>query len=85
MLYPSIHSLTNDKINRYKLVIATAKCARYITQKALEEREAAESHKETERFSKDSKSDISNDAANDKAVTGAVGRLYDGTYKIIAE
>ena len=85
MLYPSIHSLTTDKINRYKLVIATAKCARYITQKTVEEREAAESHKENDRFSKDSKLDINSDSVNDKAVTVAVGRLYDGTYKIIAE
>lgn len=85
MLYPSMQHLTNDKINRYMLVIATAKCARYITQKAIEEREAAEVHKENDRFSKDSKQDITNDMANDKAVTVAVGRLYDGTYKIVAD
>lgn len=67
------------------LVIATAKCARYITQKAIEEREAAEAHKENDRFSKDSKQDITNDMANDKAVSIAINRLYDGTYKIIAD
>jgi len=85
MLYPSVQQLTNDKINRYMLVIATAKCARYITQKAIEEREAAEAHKENDRFSKDSRQDTSYDAANDKAVSLAIKRLFDGTYKIIAD
>ena len=32
MLYPSIQDLTNDNVNRYMLVIATAKSARYITE-----------------------------------------------------
>jgi hypothetical protein len=85
MLYPSVQNLTNDKINRYMLVIATAKCARYITQKAIEEREAADAHKENDRISKDSKQDITNEMANDKAVSAAVSRLYDGSYKIITD
>jgi DNA-directed RNA polymerase subunit K/omega len=32
MLYPSIEALCENKYNRYELVIATAKCARSITE-----------------------------------------------------
>lgn len=39
MLYPNVQEMTNDKINRYMLVIAAAKCARRITDKVLEEAE----------------------------------------------
>ena len=31
MIYPTIKELTGDKFNRYQLAIATAKCARIIT------------------------------------------------------
>ena len=37
MLYPSIQKLTNDKVNRYMLVMAAAKCARHITQEIVDE------------------------------------------------
>ena len=33
MLYPSVQQMTNEKVNRYALVIATAKGARYINDK----------------------------------------------------
>lgn len=43
MIYPSIGELTKDgKINRYELVIATAKCARKITDEYVAQRELAE-------------------------------------------
>ena len=42
MIYPTIQDLTKDKINRYELAIATAKCARIITDEYVHEREAAE-------------------------------------------
>ena len=37
LLYPSIQQITKGQVNRYCLVIATAKCARHITDKMLEE------------------------------------------------
>ena len=43
MLYPNVQNMTSDKVNRYMLVIATAKCARKITDMMSEEREAARS------------------------------------------
>ncbi|HAN20810.1 MAG: hypothetical protein A2Y15_02010 [Clostridiales bacterium GWF2_36_10] len=85
MLYPSLQDLTTEKVNRYKLVIATAKCARHVTQKANEQKEAADQKKELDRFSKDSKNEMTADAANDKAVSVAIKRIYNGDYKIITE
>ena len=43
MLKPTVQEMTNSKVNRYKLVIATAKCARHIVDKANEERELRKS------------------------------------------
>lgn len=83
MLYPTVQDLTNDNINRYSLVIATAKCARHIIDKANEERELEEKRRiDTDRFSKDSKSE--NDILlTEKPVSIAVQKLYDGEYTII--
>ena len=45
MIYPSIGELTKDgKINRYELVIATAKCARKITDEYVAQRELDQLH-----------------------------------------
>lgn len=83
MLYPSLEELTNEEVNRYRLVIATAKFARYVTEKANESREYAEMRKELERFGKDTKSEITADAANDKAVSVAIKKIADGEFKIL--
>ncbi len=84
MLYPNVQDLTNDKVNRYKLVIATAKCARHITDKANAEREYEELRRiENDRFGKDSKNDDS--LLSEKPVSVAVQKLYDGEYKIVTE
>ena len=42
MLYPTISELTKDEFNRYELALATAKCARVITDEYVKQREAAE-------------------------------------------
>ena len=39
---PSVEAMTNDEVNRYELVIATAKCARLITDEYVEQRAYAE-------------------------------------------
>ncbi len=85
MLYPNVQDLTNDKVNRYKLVIATAKCARHLIDKANDERELEERRRlETDRFSKDNK--YENDILlNEKPVSVAVQKLYDGEYTIVTE
>lgn len=82
MLYPTVSDLTNDKVNRYKLVIATAKCARHIIDKVNSEQEANELYRnENDRFAKDSKND--NPLLSEKPVSVAVQKLYDGEYTIV--
>ncbi len=82
MLYPTVSDLTNDKVNRYKLVIATAKCARHIIDKVNTEMELAEQNRvETDRFSKEPK--VENPLLSEKPVSIAVKKLYDGDYTIV--
>lgn len=42
MIKPSIDQLTKGKMNRYMLVMATAKCARMVTDEYVAQREKAE-------------------------------------------
>lgn len=76
MLYPSIQDLTDNKVNRYMLVIATAKGARYVTYKQNQEQEYYEARKEYEK---------SNEYSNEKAVSVAISKLHNGQFKILAE
>ena len=39
MIYPTIAELTKDEFNRYELALATAKCARMITDEYVKQRE----------------------------------------------
>ena len=83
MLYPTVQELTNDNVNRYKLVIATAKCARHLIDKANDERELEESRRiDGDRFGRDTKTsyDI---LLTEKPVSLAVQKLYDGEYIIV--
>ncbi|HBL84016.1 MAG: DNA-directed RNA polymerase subunit omega [Clostridiales bacterium GWF2_38_85] len=77
MLYPSIQQLTEGKINRYALVMGTAKCARHVTDEIIREKEFAATS-----MVKESKSDITSDTMNEKAVTIAIRRISQGKYKI---
>ncbi len=86
MIYPSISELTkNKKINRYALVVATAKCARIITDEYVKQREYAEKVA----LSKDNekKSTIANlikrEYRDEKAVKNAITGLYSGEFEII--
>lgn len=75
MLYPSIQDLTKDNgVNRYTLVIATAKSARYITYKKNEQLE----NEEMGVFEK-----LVDFGDKDKAVGAAVGMLHSGEFKIV--
>ena len=42
MLYPTINDLTKGEYNRYELALATAKCARLVTNEYVKQREEAE-------------------------------------------
>ena len=78
MLYPSIQQLTGGEINRYRLVIASAKCARHVTDKMIEEREFAEKHKDSDIPTKDSFASYE----VRKPVSIALKKLAEGEYTI---
>ena len=83
MLYPTIDELTQGKYNRYELALATAKCARLITDEYVRQHDAAEKsitgNKETDR---PINTMIDKELRDEKAVHVAVNRLYAGEYVI---
>ena len=86
MIYPTIKELTKDEFNRYELSIATAKCARVVTDEYVSQREAAE---KTFLGTKDSAKPITNmiepTIRDEKAVKIAIDRIHRGEYKIVKE
>lgn len=81
MLYPTIQQLTNDEFNRYELVIATAKCARLVTDEYVRQREAAE---KAAAGNKDSEKTVSNmidkEYRDEKAVKVAIAHIRSGDF-----
>lgn len=86
MIYPSIEELTNEKVNRYALVIATARCARSITDEYVRQKKVAESqisgNKESD---KSLASMISKELCDEKAVRIAINRIKEGEYVILGD
>ena len=84
MIHPTISDLTKDNYNRYQLAIATAKCARMITDEYVKQRTAAES---SLTGSKEGGSTIASlidpTLANEEAVKNAINGIYNGTYEIV--
>ena len=84
MLYPTIKELTKDEFNRYELALATAKCARLITDEYVRQREAAEKaatgNKENDRNLINM---INKEYRDEKAVKNAISKLHSGEYQII--
>lgn len=82
MIYPSIDEITKGKYNRYTLVIATAKCARIVTDEYVEQRELAEKLLANKETDKSLASMIRKDIRDEKAVKNAIKRLYNGEFAI---
>ncbi len=86
MIYPTFSELTKDQFNRYQLAVATAKCARLITNEYVKQREAAEKsmtgNKDTV---KPLQSMIDKELKDEKAVKIAIGRIHSGEYSIIED
>jgi DNA-directed RNA polymerase subunit K/omega len=84
MLYPTISELTKDEFNRYELALATAKCARLITDEYVRQREAAEKsatgNKEADRNLINM---INKEYRDEKAVKNAITRISSGEYQIV--
>ena len=84
MLYPTITELTKDEFNRYELALATAKCARIITDEYVAQKaaagEVAGGNKDTERTLLNS---INKEYRDEKAVKNAISKIYKGEYQIV--
>ena len=84
MLYPTIDELTKGKFNRYELAIATAKCARMITDEYVKQRETAEKmmagNKDND---KPLMAMIDKEYRDEKAVKNAITRINSGEYLIV--
>jgi len=84
MIYPTINDLTKDKFNRYQLAIATAKCARLITDEYVRQRAEAESALTGTKESGGSiVSMIDRKLADEKAVKNAIETIHRGEYVIV--
>ena len=84
MLYPTIHDLTKGKFNRYELAIATAKCARIVTDEYVKQRVNAENTlTNTKEGGGSIMSLIDQDLADKKAVKNAIDRISAGEYQIV--
>ncbi len=83
MLYPTIDELTQGKYNRYELALATAKCARLVTDEYVKQHDAAEKsitgNKDTDR---PLNTMIDRELRDEKAVKVAINRLHRGEYVI---
>ena len=85
MIYPTIKELTkNGEFNRYEIALATAKCARMITNEYTRQRVEAErqmtGNKETD---KPLNTMIDKEVRDEKAVKLAIGRIHRGDYSIV--
>ena len=95
MIEPSIEELTKSikkkceiDINRYELVIATAKAARIITDIQNEKREELEKNAAKESASGSEKSIALKelrDIPDEKMVKSAIQKIYNGDFVIAAE
>lgn len=80
MLYPSVQQMTDEKVNRYALVIATAKGARFITDKVNKEHEEYEMRREDR--VKDLKAPTT-ESVNEKAVSISIKKIQDKEFTIV--
>ena len=84
MLHPTIDELTTQDFNRYELALATAKCARMITDEYVRQKEAAERAMGN---SKDADRSVINklnkEYREEKALKNALTMIKAGDYKLV--
>ena len=84
MIYPTITELTKDEFNRYELALATAKCARMLTDEYVKQRELAEKsstgNKEADRNLMNM---LNKEYRDEKAVKNAINRIHKGEYLLV--
>ena len=89
MLYPSIQELLTatskdgkEKLNKYSITMATAKCARVVTNDYLEQRYNAEKRIVNKETDKDLSSLINKEYRDEKSVKNAVREIKEGKFEI---
>ncbi len=84
MIYPTINDLSKDQYNRYEIALATAKCARMITNEYVRQRKEAE---RAGAGAKDGEKPLTNmidrEVRDEKAVKIAIGRINRGDFDIV--
>lgn len=84
MITPGIEELSdNGKYNRYVLCIATAKCARIVTDEYVDQYNKAETMIANKETDKTISAIIKRELRDDKAVKVAIKRLAGHEYKIV--
>ena len=83
MIYPTIEKLTKGEYNRSQLAIATAKCARLITEEYVRQRSAAETMLAGNKEGGSIAALIDQDLADKKAVKNAIDSMDAGKYVIV--
>ena len=85
MIYPTIADLTKGEFNRYQLTLATAKCARLITEEYTKQRVEAENTISTTKEGASTIISMINPPhlANEKAVKNAINSMHGGEYVIV--
>ncbi len=84
MLYPTIDQLTKEEFNRYELALATARCARKLTDEYVEKREAAEkSATGNKKADRNVINALNKEYREEKAVKNAITKIHKGDFKII--
>ena len=82
MIYPTFSELTKDEFNRYQLAIATAKCARIVTDEYMEMRNKAQKMIDNHETEKTLSALIDPEYKDKKAVKLAIAQLEEGRFKL---
>lgn len=89
MLYPSIQELLTatskdgeERLNKYSVTMATAKCARMITNDYIEQRYLAERKVANKETDKDIGSLVNKDYRDEKAVKNALREMKEGKFEV---
>lgn len=89
MLYPSIQEILKatekdgeERLNKYSVTMATAKCARMITNEYIKERQIAEKKVANKETDKDLASLIKKEYRDEKAVKNALREMKEGEFEI---
>ena len=89
MLYPSIQEILKatekdgeERLNKYSVTMATAKCARMITNEYIKERQIAEKKVANKETDKDLASLITKEYRDEKAVKNALREMKQGDFEI---